>query len=451
MIGRGAAGRGVAAERDQTFGRLTVLERVGQKWLCRCSCGNEKLVSSRNLRSGNTSSCGCIRLLDLSGQTFGRLTAVRRLGGKRWLCRCTCGNEKEVSTGNLRAGHVTSCGCLQHKVDYRPLKHIDLSGLRTGKLVAIERDMSKSWVWWVCRCDCGKTTSVRAADLTRQGKRGPQQSCGCAQGKQVPDLLGRRFGKLVVLERVGSAPLKKGGGALWSCACDCGKTTRATTARLIGRDRPKKSCGCLRNRTVDLVGQRFGRLVVVKRAGTLRGAQWKCRCDCGVTVLACSGDLRKGRPRSCGCLITKPSTPPQTWSHFSGTIASPEYVSWQAMRARCADTNHPRYGGRGISVYRAWIDNFDAFFEHVGPRPSPDHSLDRINNDGDYEPGNVRWATRKEQAANRSTTKVDAWDKKFMSLWFRRGYNTKDVAKAFRIGRGYASKLKRQLLGGEQR
>ena len=114
------------------------------------------------------------------------------------------------------------------------------------------------------------------------------------------------------------------------------------------------------------------------------------------------------------------------------------------MKARCADPNHPRYGGRGIKVHPAWVDNFDAFFEYVGPRPSPGHSLDRFpDNDGDYGPGNVRWATRKEQAANRSTTRVDDWGKKFLLLWFDLGYKAKDIAVAFDIGSEYARRINR--------
>jgi len=394
-------------------------------------------------------------IIDLTGKRFGRLIVIERVVD-RWSCRCDCGSTKLIQGSYLCSGNTRSCGCLRRETS--SAKAANITGLRTGKLVVIERDRSegkskKGESWWTCRCDCGQITSVRAAALTRHdGKRHPQQSCGCTQGKPVTDLVGCRFGRLIVLERVGSAPLKGGGGALWLCACDCGRMTRARTSDLRLTDRPKRSCGCLKNRTVDLVGQRFGRLVVIKRAGTLRGARWECKCDCGATAFACSGDLRKGRPRSCGCLCSNPSSPPQTWTHLPGTISSPERVTWQSMRVRCADLNNPRYGGRGIKVHPAWVDNFDAFFEYVGPRPSPNHSLDRFpNNDGNYEPGNVRWATRIEQAATRSTTKVDEWGKKFMSLWFRRGYKTKDIAEAFGIGSAYASKLKRQILRDGER
>ena len=87
---------------------------------------------------------------------------------------------------------------------------------------------------------------------------------------------------------------------------------------------------------------------------------------------------------------------------------SPEYKAWSSMKTRCGNPNNNRwkyYGGRGISVCNEWVNNFSAFFDHIGPRPSPVHSIDRINNDGDYEPGNVKWSTPSEQARNRRKKK----------------------------------------------
>jgi hypothetical protein len=87
--------------------------------------------------------------------------------------------------------------------------------------------------------------------------------------------------------------------------------------------------------------------------------------------------------------------------------ATPEYRSWTHMRERCLSprsADYYRYGGRGISICQRWLDSFDAFIADMGPRPSLAHSLDRINNEGDYEPGNCRWATHKEQGSNRSDT-----------------------------------------------
>jgi len=87
-----------------------------------------------------------------------------------------------------------------------------------------------------------------------------------------------------------------------------------------------------------------------------------------------------------------------------GMTKRPEYLAWMNAKSRC---NNPKnkawsyYGGRGISMCEEWVDDFLSFYEHVGPKPSPEHSLDRIDNDGNYEPGNLRWATKKEQSANR--------------------------------------------------
>lgn len=91
---------------------------------------------------------------------------------------------------------------------------------------------------------------------------------------------------------------------------------------------------------------------------------------------------------------------------------SPEYIAWCRMKSRCGNPlapDYPRYGGRGIRVCPQWEASFEAFFSYIGPKPTPDHSVDRINNNGNYEPGNVRWATRKEQARNKRNTKFIEW------------------------------------------
>lgn len=113
-----------------------------------------------------------------------------------------------------------------------------------------------------------------------------------------------------------------------------------------------------------------------------------------------------------------------THGHTRSRAKSPEFRSWCAMRARCTNPKndrYARYGGRGVRVCQRWLDSFEAFLADVGPRPSPRHTLDRKNGDGDYEPGNCRWATSEEQAANRSNNRVIAWrgEQRTLAEWAR--------------------------------
>lgn len=163
-------------------------------------------------------------------------------------------------------------------------------------------------------------------------------------------------------------------------------------------------------RLIDLVGQRFGRLTVVGRADNdLHGhVRWDCLCDCGNTSTVLASNLKR-TTQSCGCLARE-LRPVNAARQFTkhGMYQSPEYRAWQNMRERCNNPNHPQFkdwGGRGISVCDRWMDSFEAFYADVGPRPGHRLSLDRIDNDGNYEPGNVRWATHSQQMKNRRPRK----------------------------------------------
>ena len=157
----------------------------------------------------------------------------------------------------------------------------------------------------------------------------------------------------------------------------------------------------------NLFGQKFGRLTVVGAAGVDKGrhAMWKCACECGKETIVAGYNLRSGHIRSCGCLLIETRKRIKTKHGYAPNGKKPtEYSIWCSMIKRRENPNckaYPNYGGRGIKVCESWRNDFLAFLNDVGHRPSYDLSLDRIDNDGDYEPGNVRWATRKEQANNK--------------------------------------------------
>ncbi len=157
------------------------------------------------------------------------------------------------------------------------------------------------------------------------------------------------------------------------------------------------------------IGQTFGRLTVVGEvhvAGTRRGGRdnrydWLVRCDCGNERAVQKHAATSGHTISCGCYGKNHLG---DWKRRHGKYLSPVYFAWAAMIQRCHNPNmvhYPRWGGRGIRVCDEWRSSFDAFYAYLGDPPSPKHSLDRYpNNDGNYEPGNVRWATASEQMFN---------------------------------------------------
>jgi hypothetical protein len=157
----------------------------------------------------------------------------------------------------------------------------------------------------------------------------------------------------------------------------------------------------------DLAGRRFGRLVAVRRAGVYADGsiQWLCRCECGNEAVVLGTNLRHGTSQSCGCLRNKLSS---LRARRHGESHKPEYEAWHSMKQRCLNPRHrafKNYGGRGIAVCPSWVGSFEAFFAYVGRKPHPALTLDRIDNDGDYEPGNVRWATWSQQNGNQRRRK----------------------------------------------
>ncbi len=153
----------------------------------------------------------------------------------------------------------------------------------------------------------------------------------------------------------------------------------------------------------DITGQRFGRFITVKSVGSNKNKQilWEFRCDCGNIVVTPAGDKVNGRSKSCGCLKNE-SAKKRFTKH--GDVGSTEWRTWRHIKDRCLNPNDKgfnNYGGRGIKICTAWIDSFETFLKDMGRKPTPKHSIDRIEIDGNYEPNNCRWATPCEQARNK--------------------------------------------------
>ncbi len=174
---------------------------------------------------------------------------------------------------------------------------------------------------------------------------------------------------------------------------------------------------------INLTGQRFGRLTVIERVTTNKPqAHWKCLCDCGNFVIVRGQSLREGATKSCGCFRQEASASRASKKTTHGMSHTKINGVWWAIIMRCFNPNYPsykNYGGRGITVCDEWRNDFTAFYEHVSKLEhfgKDGYTLDRIDNDGNYEPGNVRWATAKEQSRNRRSNIVVEYKGEQLSL-----------------------------------
>ena len=208
---------------------------------------------------------------------------------------------------------------------------------------------------------------------------------------------GLRFGKLVVSKQVERKPNDKDKHYKWLCKCDCGNEIVVRSSDL--RRGRIKSCGCLKYEIKDITGQRFGRLVALEHVGfsSNRVTLWKCRCDCGNTIIVREGNLNSGKSQSCGCLNVE-RTKEANLRH--GMAHTRLYNIWSKMKERCYNTTrkaYKNYGGKGVHVCDEWRNDFQKFYDWaINNGYKENLTIDRINSNGNYEPSNCRWITLSE-------------------------------------------------------
>ncbi|MCF8890638.1 HNH endonuclease [Priestia megaterium] len=297
----------------KSFGMLTVVRSLGRVkksihnrmiYLCKCECGNEKIVIQSSLLSELETSCGCDKKENLVGETYHYLTVIEEAPKKKgyrnrcWLCKCICGEETTVPGNALKGGKTKSCGCKRFETKIDEAKHI---GEKYNMLTILGR--KEKTKYWYCECECGKKTTATLGQLQHDKKK----SCGCLRD---PNLTGLVVGSLTVLKKDKEQIALKSGIKLtaWVCKCECGNKRSFTVTDLKRGD--VKSCGCLRKKEIEeidreMLGQRFGRLVVIEKStnqASNGSFYWICRCDCGNTKEVRRRNLIEGIAQSCGCL-----------------------------------------------------------------------------------------------------------------------------------------------------
>ncbi len=272
----------------------------------------------------------------------------------------------------------------------RPANFKDLTGQVFGKwLILREAGRNKfNQRLWLCKCtNCGSEYKTVATRIKYKN------SIQCKHCGLIKDLTGQVFGKWTVI----SKDVVKNGHMYWNCQCDCGTICSIRSGSLLDPKGSKQCRDCSnKGKLLDISGQKFGKWLVLSRAKNRHDkwtAYWNCQCDCGNKEIICGTNLRNRISSSCDHCSRI------THNHANYKNLTPTYRTWLAMRARCLNPQHKsykRYSGRGIKVCDRWKDSFSNFLEDMGERPGPGYHIHRINNDGDYEPGNCVWINKED-------------------------------------------------------
>lgn len=269
------------------------------------------------------------------------------------------------------------------------------------------------------------------------------------------DLTGQRFGKLTVVRR---AENTKTGQAQWLCRCDCGNEIVVRRGNLQSGN--TETCGCSKNKPapnfIDLSGKKFGRLIVIKKAGKTKSGNitWFCKCDCGKESVVIGSELINGRTQSCGCYNREKKAMRQAEALTThGGSRTRLYRVWRGMKDRCKNLNNPRYhhyGGRGIKVCGKWLNDFSAFRDWALTNGYSDElTIDRIDVNGDYAPNNCRWISNFEQQSNKKNNRFIEFNGKKLTVaeWerilsFPKGVLSKRLCAGWGIEKALTNPLK---------
>jgi hypothetical protein len=426
----------------------------------KCDCGNIRDKNLALVLRGEVKSCGCLSgkgdlNMDAVGTKYNMLTITgeaprrRSKGGhsKRFVkVKCDCGSEEfEVQLRAIVGENTKSCGCSKKndspykvKTNYNGERFSyltvirELDGIRTPKGV-MKRIME-------CQCDCGVIKPFNLNDLKEQKSK----SCGCYGRKVKSELtsmvitIGQTRGDLTLIKELEKRIEKDEDGKFVKSiryvevGCKrCGNVKKMTLIRFTSDEYPS-DCGCGGSQRISeslmdeiKIGEKFNRLTIIKETKrwgshtdkktgrTYVRRRVECVCECGVVKDYNYNSVKQGKSKSCGCLAREITS---QYFRTHGLTTTPEnkrmYHKWMGMLGRCYDANHHSYkdyGGRGISVCERWRLDCKNFIEDMGHPPTPNHSLDRIDVDGNYEYGNCRWADSKTQSMNKRNNK---WYKK---------------------------------------